>query len=85
MSQQEAAPVQEDPDTTAAADVDAGTGDIVDAVDERAAELTGAAGAAATASPVADNHDAVADAEEHLQDVDLGQEREALKALQRQM
>jgi hypothetical protein len=87
MSEQEAAPVAEDVDTTADADADTGTGTagIADAVDDRAAELTGAAGAAATDSPVPDNRAAVADAEEHLEDVDLGEEREALKKLQRKM
>ncbi|HEX4344284.1 MAG TPA: hypothetical protein VHZ31_01860 [Solirubrobacteraceae bacterium] len=85
MSEQEATPVAEEVDATAGADVDAGTADIADAVDDRAAELTGAAGAAATDSPVPDNRAAVADAEEHLEDVDLGEEREALKKLQRKM
>lgn len=85
MSDEQAAPVADDPETTAGVDVETKTADMAGAVDDRAAQLTGAAGAAATDAPVADNRGAVAHAEDHLEDVDLGQEREALKKLQQQM
>lgn len=83
MSQQSAGPVDEDLDATSGGDV--ATPSIVDAVDERAAQLTGAAGAAATDAPVASNVGAVAQAEAHLEEVDLGDDRETLKKIQRGM
>ncbi len=84
MSEQEAVPVDEAPDgaTAEAPSEEAG---LANAVDDRAAELTGAGGASATEAPVASNAGAVAAAEEHLDDVDLNADREALKKLQKQM
>lgn len=55
---------------------------LVDAVDERAAELTGSAGAAQTDAPVADNRGAVSNAEGHLDDANLDSDRETLKKVQ---
>jgi hypothetical protein len=56
------------------------------AVDDKAAELTGSAGAAATDSVVADNRGPVADAEAHLEEnTDLADDRETLKKIQQGM
>lgn len=83
MTEQEAAQADETAETTAQADpADSG---LVDAVDDRAAELMGSAGAASTDAPVADNSGAVAQAEEHLEDTNLADDRETLKKLQKSM
>lgn len=85
MAEQEAAQVDEQVEAPAA-DADVQTDSLADAVDDRAAQLTGAAGAAATDSPVADNRAAVAEAEQHLEEnVDLADDRETLKRIQAQM
>lgn len=82
MPEQEAAQVDEvTPDAQAPSE----EGALANAVDDRAAQLTGAGGAAATDAPVASNAGAVAAAEEHLEEVDLNADREALKRLQRSM
>jgi hypothetical protein len=84
MSEQEAAQVEDVPDaaTDEAPSEEAG---LANAVDDRAAQLTGAGGASETDAPVASNAGAVAAAEEHLDDVDLNADREALKKLQSRM
>lgn len=84
MAEHEAAQVDEAPDASGG-DVEVARDDLADAVDDRAAELTGAAGAAATESPVADNRGPVADAEAHLEETDLADDRDTLKKLQSQM
>jgi hypothetical protein len=59
---------------------------IAGAVDDRAAELTGSSGAAATDLKAADNRGPVADAEQHLEEnTDLADDRETLKKIQQQM
>jgi len=58
---------------------------VADAVDDRAAELTGSQGASETDAPVADNRGAVADAEAHLDDTNLNEDRETLKKLQKDL
>jgi hypothetical protein len=63
---------------------DGGDG-MADAVDDRAAELTGAAGTEATESIVATNSDPVAQAEAHLEETDLAEDRDTLKKIQSQM
>jgi hypothetical protein len=84
MAQEETAQVDED--TTAQDDVDAGTAGMADAVDDRAAQLTGSDGAAATDAPVSEvNRGAVEKAEEHLDDTNLSDDRETLKNLQKGM
>jgi hypothetical protein len=65
-------------------DVEDGQDSMADAVDDRAAQLTGAAGNAATDSPT-DNRGPVAEAEAHLEDTDLAEDRDTLKKLQSQM
>jgi len=55
---------------------------LVDAVDDRAAELTGSSGAAETDAPVASNRGAVASAEGHLDDTNLDSDRATLKKIQ---
>ncbi len=55
---------------------------LVDAVDDRAAELTGSAGASETESPVPDSSGAVAQAEGHLGDANLDSDRATLKKIQ---
>jgi hypothetical protein len=84
MSEEEAVQVDEAAEAPAgeAPSEEAG---MANAVDDRAAQLTGAGGASATDAPVASNAGAVAAAEEHLDDVDLNADREALKKLQKQM
>ena len=85
MAEQEAAQVDEQEEASGG-DVEVQSDSLVDAVDDRAAQLTGAAGAAATESPVADNSAAVAAAEAHLEEnVDLADDRETLKRVQAQM
>jgi hypothetical protein len=85
MAEQEAPQVEEQPDASGG-DVEAGQDELVNAVDDRAAQLTGAAGAAETDAPVADNRGAVADAEAHLEEkVDLADDRETLKKIQASM
>ena len=70
----------------AEAEVDPGTAGVADAVDDRAAELTGSGGAEATDTPIADvNRGAVEQAEEHLDDANLSEDRETLKKLQQDM
>ncbi len=81
MAEQEAARVDE----ATNGDQEAPGDGMADAVDDRAAQLTGAAGAAETDSPVADNRGAVADAEAHLEETDLAEDRDTLKKLQSQM
>jgi hypothetical protein len=67
-------------------DVEAQDDGVAGAVDDKAAELTGSAGAAATDSEVADNRGPVADAETHLEEnVDLAGDRETLKKIQQSM
>jgi hypothetical protein len=80
MSEEEAVQVDE-----AAGDAPSEEAGLANAVDDRAAQLTGAGGASSTDAPVASNAGAVAAAEEHLDDVDLNADREALKKLQKQM
>lgn len=58
---------------------------LANAVDDRAAQLTGAEGAASTDAPVADNRGPVANAEAHLDDTDLSDDRDVLKKLQQDM
>ncbi len=84
MSEEEAVQVAEQPDAPSAEAPSEEAG-LANAVDDRAAELTGAGGASATEAPVASNAAAVAAAEEHLDDVDLNADREALKKIQRGM
>ncbi len=80
MAEEETAQVQED--TSAQADVDPGTADMADAVDARAAELTGSQSDA----PISEvNAGAVAKAEDHLDDANLPEDRETLKKLQQDM
>lgn len=82
MAEQEPANVDETQDSGA----DAGDAGLVDAVDDKAAQLTGSSGAAATDAPVADNRGAVAQAEQHLDEkTDLADDRETLKKLQKSM
>jgi len=71
-------------DGGAAADASGDDG-MAGAVDDRAAQLTGGQGAAATDSPVTDRSGAVDKAEEHLGDTNLAADRETLKALQKDM
>ena len=83
MAEEEAAQADEAPEAPEAPE---GDGDgMADAVDDRAAELTGGAGAAATDSPVATNSDPVAQAEAHLEETDLAEDRDTLKKIQSQM
>ena len=71
---------------TEQADVETQDDGLVGAVDDKAAELTGSAGAAATDSEVASNRAAVADAEQHLEEnTDLADDRETLKKIQQGM
>jgi hypothetical protein len=84
MAEQEAAQVDEAPEASGG-DVEAPGNDMADAVDDRAAQLTGSSGAAATESEVASNQGAVAEAEAHLEDVDLASDRDTLKKLQQSM
>jgi len=80
------ATAQVDEDTNAEADVDSGTAGVADAVDERAAELTGSQGAEATDAPISEvNAGAEAKAEDHLEDTNLSEDRETLKNLQQDM
>ena len=77
-------------DTTAEAEgqSDGGQSDdegIAGAVDEHASSLTGSQGAAATDSPVGDNRGAVSQAEAHLEDTNLEEDRATLKKIQDQM
>jgi hypothetical protein len=81
MSEEEAVQVDE----AAADEAPSEEAGLANAVDDRAAQLTGAGGASETDAPVASNAGAVAAAEEHLDDVDLNADREALKKLQRRM
>jgi hypothetical protein len=85
MSEEAAEPVDEQPEAQSGGDPEAAGDDLVSAVDDRAAQLTGASGAAATDSPVPDNSGPVADAEAHLEETNLAEDREVLKKLQRQM
>jgi hypothetical protein len=88
MTDQEAAQVDEEPETEAeaGAEADAGDADMADAVDDRAAEQTGAQGAQESDSPISEvNAGAVAAAEEHLDDTNLADDRETLKKLQKEM
>lgn len=78
MAEHEAAQVDEAPEAS-------GGDGLADAVDDRAAELTGSAGAAATDSIVADNRDPVAQAEAHLEETDLAEDRDTLKKIQASM
>ena len=82
MTEQEAEQVEE-----SGGDVEAQGNDLADAVDDRAAELTGSAAAADAADPViADSAGAVAEAEAHLEEnTDLAEDRDTLKKLQSQM
>ncbi len=67
-------------------DVEAQDDGVAGAVDDKAAELTGSAGAAATDSEVASNRGAVAAAEEHLEEnTDLASDRDTLKKIQESM
>jgi hypothetical protein len=77
MTEQE--PDQVDDSTEPAQD------DVADAVDDRASELTGSAGAAQTDAPVADNRGAVAQAEQHLDDANLDSDRDTLDKIQKGM
>lgn len=82
MTEHEATPDADRNDEPA---VDSEQAGMADAVDDRAAALTGSQGAAETAAPVADNSGAVAHAEEHLDDTNLDSDREMLKKLQQGM
>lgn len=84
MPEHEAAQVDEASETSGG-DVEVAGDGLADAVDDRAAELTGSAGAAATDSIVADNRDPVAQAEAHLEETDLAEDRDTLKKIQAQM
>jgi hypothetical protein len=68
-----------------AAQVDEEQSGMADAVDDRATQLTGSAGAAQTDAAVPDTSAAVEKAEEHLEDTNLAEDRETLKDLQNQM
>jgi hypothetical protein len=100
MTDQEAAQADDEPETEAAAgadeepgtdaeagaDVDSDGSGMADAVDDRAAELTGAQGAQEGDSPISEvNAGAVAAAEGHLGDTNLDDDRETLKKLQKGM
>ncbi|MEA2217548.1 MAG: hypothetical protein QOJ35_174 [Solirubrobacteraceae bacterium] len=90
QAEQASAEVEDEQPTAAAEEPaadEAGTEDsgMAGAVDDRAAELTGSAGAAATDAAVADNRGPVADAEAHLEDADLAADRETLKNIQQNM
>ncbi|MGI8731560.1 MAG: hypothetical protein ACR2LK_16515 [Solirubrobacteraceae bacterium] len=74
--------LDQDSETDQTADVDPAEDGLVDAVDDRAAELTGGEGAQDTDAPVASNSGAVANAEAHLEETDLADDREVLKKLQ---
>ena len=77
---------QEETTETPEAEVDSGTAGMADAVDDRAAELTGSEGQEATDAPISDiNRGAVEQAEEHLDDTNLSEDRETLKKLQQDM
>jgi hypothetical protein len=80
MTEHDAAQADETTETTEQAD-----SGVAGAVDDRAAQLMGSGGAAATDAPVADNSGAVAQAEEHLEDTNLADDRETLKKLQKSM
>ena len=85
MAEHEAAQADEEPQTNADAGVDSEAAGMADAVDNRAAQLTGAGGADADA-PIADiNRGAVEAAEEHLDEQNLADDRETLKNLQKNM
>jgi hypothetical protein len=84
MAEQDAAQVDEAPETSGG-DVEAGGDGMADAVDDRAAELTGSEGAAQTESLVGDNRGPVAEAEAHLEETDLDEDRDTLKKIQSQM
>lgn len=84
MAENEATEVDETPEAPAG-EAQAGDDSLVDAVDDRAAELTGAAGAEATDAPIPSNAGAVADAEAHLEETDLTADRDTLKKIQSQM
>lgn len=77
--------VEDAVETNAGADVDPGEASMADAVDDRAAELTGSQGDAATAPISEVNRDAVEKAEDHLDDANLADDRETLKTLQQSM
>jgi hypothetical protein len=79
MAEQEAPQPEE-----SGGDVEA-TDSMADAVDDRAAQLTGSEGAAATDSMFASSAGAVADAEAHLEETDLQEDRDTLKKIQSQM
>ena len=81
MTEQEAAQAGDETQTEASQEESGMAG----AVDDRAAELMGSQGAAQTDAPVADNRGAVAQAEEHLEDTNLAEDRETLKKLQSKM
>ncbi len=84
MAEEEAAQVDEAPDVSGG-DVEAAGDGLADAVDDRAAQLTGSEGAAATDSMFASSAGAVADAEAHLEETDLSEDRDTLKKIQSQM
>jgi hypothetical protein len=88
MTDQESAQVDEEPETDAeaGADVDSGEAGMAGAVDDRAAELTGAQGTQEGDSPISEvNAGAVAAAEDHLEDTNLADDRDTLKKLQKGM
>ena len=84
MAEQEAAQVDEETETTE--EVAAEDSGLADAVDERAAELTGGAAAGGDDQPISEiNRGAVDAATEHLDDANLADDRETLKKLQQDM
>jgi hypothetical protein len=86
MAEQEAAQVDEEPEETTE-DASADDSGMADAVDERAAELTGGGAAASSDDqPISEiNRGAVDAASEHLDDANLADDRETLKKLQQGM
>ncbi len=88
MAEQEAAEVDEEPEANEAEATEASADDsgVADAVDERAAELTGGGGTSSDDQPISEiNRPAVDAATEHLDDANLAEDRETLKKLQKDM
>jgi hypothetical protein len=93
MAEQEAAQVDEEPEATAedasAEDASAEDGSMADAVDNRAAELTGGGSGGdggGDDQPISEiNRPAVDAAAAHLDDTNLDADRETLKKIQKDM
>lgn len=87
MAEQEAAQVDEEPEATAE-DASAEDSGMADAVDNRAAELTGGGGGdgGGDDQPISEiNRPAVDAAAAHLDDTNLDADRETLKKIQKDM